>query len=121
MIVASGGPFDPYTTTWGTTQSASQRIYATGYDIDSDLDGVPDLIDSSPTLNDYADSDGDGISNSMDLDPYSSQYLHDADGDYEVDAYDEEPNIAYSSSDTDSDGDGFYDMSDSSPTDPYEY
>ena len=26
MIVASGGPFDPYTTTWGTTQG---RVFPT--------------------------------------------------------------------------------------------
>jgi hypothetical protein len=74
--------------------------------VDSDEDGIRDVVDAAPmTFGTFADSDGDGVADTQDLDLDNDGIPNDLDGSDDTDG-DGLPNLA----DLDSDGDGIPDL-----------
>ncbi len=52
-------------------------VFDTGYNTDSDKDGLVDAIDPNPTIHErefFTDSDGDGVANALDVYPNEDDY-----------------------------------------------
>jgi|GEM_PF-1766611 len=74
---------------------------------DTDADGVLDSFDAFPTSsNETLDSDGDGVGDNQDESPYGSTETGDSDGDGVLDSEDAFPNDVNETQDSDSDGIG---------------